>query len=301
MNNPLPDTARIGFIGLGTMGAPMAANVARAGFTLTVWNRSPGHDAAVRALGGIGALTPAQVGAASDVVILCVTDSPQVEEVVFGVDGLINGLRHGALVIDCSTISPLRTQEFATRARERAVRWIDAPVSGGSEGAQRATLTIMVGGEDDDVARAQPVLRAMGSTITHVGPVGAGQWTKAINQVILAGTYLAVAEGITLGLKTGLDMNKVVAALAGGAAGSWILQNRSGRMIDDDYPLGFKISLHRKDLAIALDLAARNGSDLPVTSLAAVFEDELIDQGYGDDDNSALARIIRQRSGLAPN
>ncbi len=299
MNPPNSESPRIGFIGLGTMGAPMAANVARAGFELTVWNRSPGRDTELRTLGAHCVTTPARVAAASDIVILCVTDSPQVDEVVFGADGLIEDLRSRALVIDCSTISPLRTQEFAARVGEHEIGWIDAPVSGGSEGAQRATLAIMVGGDDVDVARAHPVLSAMGTTITHVGSVGAGQWTKAINQVILAGTYLGVAEGITLGLKAGLDMEKVVTALSGGAAGSWILQNRSGRMIDDDYPLGFKISLHRKDLAIALDLAARTGSDLPVAALAATFEDELIAQGFGDDDNSALARSIRQRSGLS--
>lgn len=293
------DAPRIGFIGLGTMGAPMAANVARAGFALTVWNRSPGRDATLRTLGAKCVSTPAQVAATSDIVILCVTDSPQVDEVVFGTDGLVEGLRPQSLVIDCSTISPLRTQEFAARLGDLNVGWIDAPVSGGSEGAQNATLTIMVGGVDENVARAHPVLSAMGTTITHVGPVGAGQWTKAINQVILAGTYLGVAEGITLGLEAGLDMEKVVAALSGGAAGSWVLQNRSGRMIDDDYPLGFKISLHRKDLAIALDLASRTGTQLPVASLAATFEDELITQGFGDDDNSALARSIRQRSGLS--
>ena len=201
-------------------------------------------------------------------------------------------------MIDCSSISPLATIDFAQRLRAQQVHWVDAPVSGGSEGAQRGTLSIMVGGDATDVARAQPILSVMGSTITHVGELGAGQWTKAVNQVIIAGVYLGVAEGITLGLKAGLDMDKVVAALSGGAAGSWILTNRSGRMIADDYPLGFKISLHRKDLGIALDLADQTDVDLPVAALAASLEDELITQGHGDDDNSALARSIRQRSGL---
>jgi 3-hydroxyisobutyrate dehydrogenase len=280
------------------MGAFMAANLVRAGFSVNVWNRSAGRDHDVVTLGAHRSDTPAQLAAASDVVVICVTDSPQVEEVIFGTDGLVEGLSQGSLIIDCSTISPLSTRDFALRLSDHGVAWVDAPVSGGSEGALRATLSIMVGGSDEDVARAHPVLSAMGSTITHVGALGAGQWTKAINQVILAGTYLGVAEGMTLGLKAGLDMDKVVAALSGGAAGSWILQNRSARMIDDDYPLGFKISLHRKDLGIALDLASQTHSDLPVASLAAAFEDELIAQGHGDDDNSALARIIRQRSGL---
>ncbi len=289
---------RVGFIGLGTMGSFMAANLVRAGFDVTVWNRTPGRDDDVRSMGAHGAATPADVAVSSDVVVLCVTDSPQVEEVLFAEHGLGTGLRAGSLIIDCSSISPLATIEFAARLAQHDVHWLDAPVSGGSEGALKGTLSIMVGGADEDVERARPILSAMGSSITHVGDVGAGQWTKAINQVILAGTYLGVAEGIALGLSAGLDMDKVVTALSGGAAGSWILTNRSGRMIDDDYPLGFKISLHRKDLEIALTLARQTGAQLPVASLAAAFEDELIAQGHGDDDNSALARSIRQRSGL---
>jgi 3-hydroxyisobutyrate dehydrogenase len=175
---------------------------------------------------------------------------------------------------------------------------LDAPVSGGSEGAKNAALTIMVGGDEASVVRAQGVLGAMGKSVTHLGPVGAGQWAKAINQVILSGVYLGVAEGVTLGLKAGLDVELVLSALKGGAAGSWILENRSSRMINDEYPLGFKISLHRKDLGIGLELAKSVGATLPVTALAAVFEDGLIAQGYGDDDNSALARPIRKLSGL---
>ena len=276
----------------------MATNLARAGFDLTVWNRTPGRGDETLVVGARRASTPGEVAAASDVVVLCVTDSPQVDEVLFADHGLAQGLRSGSLVIDCSSISPLATLDFANRLAPIDVTWVDAPVSGGSEGALNATLSIMVGGGDDDVARARPILAAMGTTITHVGGLGAGQWAKAINQVILAGTYLGVAEGITLGLKAGLDMDKVVTALSGGAAASWILSNRSGRMIQDDYPLGFKLALHRKDLAIALALARETGAELPVATLAAAFEDELIADGHGDEDNSALARSIRQRSGL---
>lgn len=299
MSHDPQGAVHVGFVGLGTMGSHMATNLFRAGFPLTVWNRSEGRDAELRALGAQVAETPEQLAAQCDVVVICVTDSPQVDDVVFSDEGLAAGLAPDSLIIDCSTISPLTTREFAERLASRQIHWVDAPVSGGSEGAQRATLSIMVGGTANDVARADPVLRAMGSTITHVGELGAGQWAKAINQVIISGTYLGVAEGMTLGLKAGLDMDKVVTALSGGAAGSWILTNRSGRMIDDDYPLGFKISLHRKDLGIALTLAAQTGSELPVATLAATLEDELIAQGHGDDDNSALARSIRQRSGLS--
>jgi 3-hydroxyisobutyrate dehydrogenase len=175
---------------------------------------------------------------------------------------------------------------------------LDAPVSGGSEGAVAGTLTIMVGGDPVVLERANDVLHAMGRTITHIGPLGSGQVAKAVNQVILCGTYLAVAEGVVLAMKAGLDPGRVVGALAGGAAGSWILQNRSGRMIDDAYPLGFKLALHRKDVAIALELARSVGAVLPVAALAATLEDGLIAKGHGDDDNSALARAVRDLSGL---
>ncbi len=291
-------TTRIGFAGLGTMGAYMAANLARAGFSLTVWNRTPGRADHLLALGANEAPSAAALGAASDVVVLCLTDSPQVEAVLFGPDGLAEGLRAGSLVIDCSTISPTRVTEFAARLAERGVTMVDAPVSGGSEGARLATLTILVGGADADVERAGAVLRAMGRTVTHLGPLGAGQWAKAVNQVILAGTYLGVAEGVVLALKAGLDAEKIVGALAGGAAGSWVLENRSQRMIDDDYPIGFKIELHRKDLGIGLELAKSVGAVLPVSALAATFEDGIVAEGHGADDNSALARAIRRLSGL---
>lgn len=289
---------RVGFAGLGTMGAFMAENLIRAGHELTVWNRTPGRAGHLTELGAVEVASPSALAARCDIVITCVTDAPQVEEVLFAQHGLAEGLREGALFIDCSTISPMRARDFADRLAQRGVAMLDAPVSGGSEGARLATLTIMVGGEPDDVERARDVLASMGSTVTHLGPLGAGQWAKAINQVILAGTYLAVAEGVTLALKAGLDATRVVSALSGGAAGSWVLQNRSGRMIDDDYPIGFKLALHRKDLAIALELARDAGAVLPVTSLAATFEDGLISQGHGDDDNSALARSIRRLSGL---
>ena len=288
----------MGFVGLGTMGRFMAGNLARAGFPLTVWNRTASKAVELAELGVQVAATPADVARASDVVVACLTDSPQVEAVLFGLDGLAEGFSEGSLFVDCSTLSPLKAQEFAERLAAQGVSMLDAPVSGGSEGAKNATLTIMVGGSEADYERASGVFSAMGKTVTHLGPVGAGQWAKAIDQVILCGVYLGVAEGVTLGLKAGLDVEKVINALKGGAAGSWILENRSGRMIEDVYPLGFKIALHRKDLGIGLELAKDVGAALPVTAMAAVFEDGLIAQGHGDDDNSALARPIRRLSGL---
>ena len=291
---------RVGFIGLGTMGAAMAANVVRAGFPLTAWNRTPGRGTELLDMGGTLAESPAAVAAASDIVVLCVSDTQDVEAVLFGPEGVVHGARAGMLVIDCSTISPSGSWEFAARLDERDVSLVDAPVSGGSERAKNGTLTIFVGGDARDMERARPVLTAMGRTVTHVGPIGAGQAVKAVNQVILAGTYLGVAEGIVLAIKAGLDVEQVIEALGGGAAQSWVLSNRSGRMLDDDYPLGFKLALHRKDLAIALDLADRLGAVLPVTALAAALESGLVAQGHGDEDVSAVARTIRSLSGLEP-
>jgi 3-hydroxyisobutyrate dehydrogenase len=294
MDAPTP----VAFLGLGTMGSAMAANIARAGFPLTVWNRTPGRGSDLDDLDVTVAPTAAAAVGEADIIVLCVSDTPDVESVLFGVDGVIHGARSGALVIDCSTIAPSGAWDFAARLRERGLAMIDAPVSGGSEGARNATLTIFVGGDADDVERARPILGALGRTITHVGPIGAGQAVKAVNQVIIAGTYLGVAEGMVLAIKAGLDVDQVVEALGGGAAQSWVLANRSGRMIDNDYPLGFKVALHRKDLGIALELAAQLGVTLPVSGLAAQLESGLIGSGHGDEDMSALARSIRGLSGL---
>jgi 3-hydroxyisobutyrate dehydrogenase len=280
------------------MGAPMAQNFVAAGFDVTVWNRTTSRVAPVVERGARAAGSLVELARRCDVVVLSLTDSPDVELVLFADAGLVEGLARGSLVVDCSTISPERTRAFADRLGARGVGLVDAPVSGGSEGASRGTLSIMVGGRDEDVARAEPLLRAMGTTVTHLGPVGSGQWAKALNQVILAGVYLAVAEGVTLGLKAGLDVTRSLGALREGAAGSWVLSNRADRMIDNEYPLGFKLRLHRKDLAIALELARAVGAALPVASLAATLEDGLIGEGCGDEDNAALARAVRRLAGL---
>jgi 3-hydroxyisobutyrate dehydrogenase len=280
------------------MGAAMAANLARAGFAVTAWNRTPDRAPELDGLGVERGATPADVASAVETIVICVSDTPDVAAVLLGPDGVSAGARPGSLVIDCSTISPAATRRFAAELAEHDIGLVDAPVSGGSEGAQKATLTIFVGGEAADVERARPILAALGKTITHVGPIGSGQAVKAVNQVILAGTYLGVAEGIVLAMKAGLDVDQVVGALGGGAAQSWVLANRAGRMIANDYPLGFKVALHRKDLGIALELAEELGADLPVSALAASLETELIAAGHADDDMSALARSIRARSGL---
>jgi 3-hydroxyisobutyrate dehydrogenase len=292
------DQARVGFCGMGTMGAAMAANLCRAGFDVGVWNRTPGRAGLPISLGATEAPDPGSLARGRGVVVICVSDTPDVEAVLFGPDGIAAGAAPGTLVIDCSTISPAGTRGFADRLAGSGIALVDAPVSGGSEGAEKGTLTIMVGGSEADVVRARPVLEAMGSSITHMGPVGAGQATKAVNQVILAGTYLGVAEGIVLALKAGLDPDKVVSALSGGAARSWVLENRSARMIANEYPLGFRIGLHLKDLAIALGLGREVGAALPVAALASQIEAGLVARGHGDEDNAALARAIREWSGL---
>jgi 3-hydroxyisobutyrate dehydrogenase len=214
---------RIAFVGLGTMGSSMAANLRRAGYPVTGWNRTPGRAADLVALGGTEASSPAEAARAADIVVSCVSDTPDVEAVLFGPDGVAEGLAAGGLVIDCSTIAPAATAGFAARLRERGIGMVDAPVSGGSEGARKATLTIFVGGEPGDVERARPVLGAMGTTITHFGPSGSGQAVKAVNQVVIAGIYLGVAEGMIPRSRRAWTRRPSRARSAAGSrrAGSW--------------------------------------------------------------------------------
>ena len=289
---------RVGFVGLGTMGGAMAANAARAGFEVSAWNRTPGRAADLADLGVYLLESPAAVAAASEIVITIVSDTPDVEAVLFGPAGVAEGAKAGSLVVDMSTISPSATRDFAARLATNGVAMLDGPVSGGSEGAKKGTLSIFIGGHAADLERARPVLQSLGTTITHVGPIGSGQAVKAVNQVILAGTYIGVAEGIVLAIKAGLDVEQTVAALSGGAAQSWVLTNRSGRMLANDYPLGFKVSLHRKDLGIALSMARELGASLPISALVEAIEAGVMGQGHADDDMSAVARSIRALSGL---
>jgi 3-hydroxyisobutyrate dehydrogenase len=247
-------------------------------------------------LGAEEVATAAAVAMRSDITVICVSDTPDVEAVLFGADGITAGATPGGLVIDCSTISPDATRDFGRRLGPLGVGLVDAPVSGGSEGARLGTLTMFVGGGEADVARARPVLEAVGKTITHLGPLGSGQAAKAVNQVIISGAYMGVAEGIVLGIKAGLDPHRLVEALSGGAAQSWVLANRNGRMIDDEYPLGFRLALHRKDLGIALEMAGQAGVMLPVAMLTAALEDRLLSGGHGDEDMSVLARAVRDLS-----
>lgn len=288
---------KVAFIGMGTMGAHMALNILKAGHEVTVHNRTREREAPVAEAGAKRAASPKEAASGSELIVICVSDTPDVENVILGKEGVIDGAAHGAIVVDMSTISPTATRRIAERLAEKGVQMLDAPVSGGSEGAQKATLSIMVGGDEAALKKAEPVLQAMGST-THLGPIGAGQMTKAINQIVVAGTYWSVAEGIALGLKAGLNMDKVVQAVGGGAASSWAMLNRSGNMIDNQYPLGFKVQLHRKDLTIALNVARELGVTLPVAAYVEQVETGLIARGHGDEDISVIARSVREASGI---
>lgn len=290
---------RVGFIGLGTMGAPMARNLIDAGFDVAVHNRTREREEPLADRGAKRAATPAEAAAHADVVITMVSDTPDVEHVLFGEGGVADGAREGTIVVDMSTISADATTAFGERLAERGVRLVDAPVSGGSEGADNGTLTIMCGGESEDVERVRPALEKLGARITHVGPLGSGQLTKAVNQVIIAGYFEALAEGIVLGLSTGLDMDKVIEAISAGMCRSAVLDMRANNMINGTYPLGFKLSLHLKDLNIALDAARRAGAELPLAAMVRDIEQRLVDD-HGDEDMSVLATETRRRAGLSP-
>ena len=289
----------IAVIGMGTMGAPMARNLLKAGHSVVVHNRTREREEPLAAEGASRAASPAEAARAADIVLTCVSDTPDVERVLLDPEsGAINGLRSGGLVIDCSSIAPAATRDIAARFREKGIGYVDAPVSGGSEGAIKGTLAIMCGGTEADFERARPVLEVLGAKITRIGDVGAGQIAKVANQVVIAGTFLALGEALTLAHRAGADPEKVVEAIGGGVAGSWILQNRSGNMLNDTYPLGFRTRLHRKDLGIALDTARAFEVPVHVASLVATLEDGLIAQGYGDEDMSNLARCVRQGAGV---
>ena len=289
---------KVAFIGLGTMGIGMSLNILKAGHEVTVQNRTRQKEEAVAKKGANRAPSPREAAEGAEIIVTMVSDTPDVEEVVLGANGVIHGAPQGAIVIDMSTISPAATRQMADELSQKGIKMLDAPVSGGPEGAQNGTLAIMVGGDAADFEKALPILEIMGKTVTHVGPIGAGQITKAINQIIISGTYLTVAEGLTLGMKAGLDMQKVIQAISGGAASSWVLHNRGINVVNNTYPLGFRVKLHHKDLGIALDTARELDVTLPATALVAQIENGLIARGYGDDDVSAIGRSIREQSGI---
>lgn len=281
----------IGFIGLGIMGKPMAIHLLNAGYSLTVLDRVSDLQTPLIERGAQAAESPRAVAAASDVTILMLPDSPDVEEVVFGPKGVLEGLRHGCLLVDMSTILPSVARRVTEAARQRGADGLDAPVSGGQVGAQNASLTIMVGGSQAGFDRARPIFEKMGKNITLVGEAGAGQVTKAANQIIVGITIAAVSEALLLAAKAGVDPAKVREALMGGFAQSRILELHGNRMIQRTFQPGFKTRLHRKDMNIVLNTARELQLALPLSSQVAELMNALMAQGGGELDHSALVKV----------
>jgi 2-hydroxy-3-oxopropionate reductase len=284
---------KLGFIGLGIMGLPMALNLHKAGFELTVYNRTPKSisNADIKIC-----KSPKEVAENTDIIFICVSDTPDVEEVIFGTNGIIHGAKSGSIVVDMSTISPEATKDFAKRLAQKNIGLIDAPVSGGEAGAIAGTLSIMAGGTAKDFARVKPCFEKLGKNIVHVGTHGAGQVAKACNQIVIAVSIEAVGEALLLAEKCGVDGRKVREALMGGFAGSKVMEVHGNRMLNNDYKPGFKARLHRKDMGIVMDTAAKHHVNLPAATLATQHLDEVLKAGDGDLDSAAIFKVLRKES-----
>ena len=289
---------KIGFIGLGIMGQGMSRNLLKAGFELTVWNRTVSKMDAIVEAGAQAGDNPADVAAKSDIVVICVSDTPDVEAVITGQDGVLEGVRPGGLVIDCSTISPTVTQSLAEKLAERDVDMLDAPISGGSEGAANGTLSIMVGGEPEAFERALPVFEAMGKTITHVGTNGAGQTVKLVNQILVVGHALAMSEALLFAQAGGVNLGKALDAVKAGAAGSWMLSNRGPQILQRDWRPGFTIDLQQKDVRLVLGAADDLGVPVPGTALIFQLYRTLQERGLGHEGNHALIKALEFLAGF---
>ena len=289
---------KIGFIGLGIMGNPMAKNLLDAGYNLTVFDVNRAVIDKVANLGAVAAETCKEVVANSEIIITMVPDSPEVEQIVFGENGILEDMRPGMLFIDMSTIAPATSCKVYEAFLKKNVDSLDAPVSGGEVGAKAGTLSIMVGGKKKAFKRALPILKVMGKNIVHIGEAGAGQVTKVCNQIIVGMTIQAVAEALTLAKKSGVDIDKVRDALLGGFAQSRILELHGKRIIEDNFQPGFKIKLHRKDLNIALQTGRELSVPLYGTSLVAELMDTVLARGNGELDHSALALLMEQLAGV---
>lgn len=293
-----PGKTQIGFVGLGIMGAPMAGHLIKAGYSLKVYNRSdrPRVQEVVDA-GGVRVDTPKAAAEGSDIIITIVTDTPDVEDVILGEDGVLQTVKAGATVIDMSTISPRVTQQIAATLKEKGVHMLDAPVSGGDVGAQNATLSIMVGGDQQVFDDCLPVFEAMGKSITLIGGNGAGQTTKACNQIAVAGANLAMAEALMLAAASDLDVSKVVDAISGGAAGSWQLTNLGPRILKGDFEPGFMVRLQQKDLKLVLEAANDVKLALPAVSLAHQYFNIVERMGCADEGTQALIKAYEAQAG----
>ncbi len=290
---------RIGFVGLGIMGRPMSENLVKAGFELTVYNRSMRPSVGqLAAMGAKVGASPRQVAQDSDVVIVMVTDTPDVEQVVLGPDGVIEGVGRGTTVIDMSTISPSVTKKIAERLSRVGASMLDAPVSGGEKGAKEGTLTIMVGGPQEAYDECLPIFQAMGKKVTRMGENGAGQLTKLANQILVACSMLAVSECMVFARKAGLDQKKVIEALSAGAASSWTLSNLAPRAVDRDFAPGFKVKLLQKDLRLLLTAADDLKVSLPNTSLAHQLYKTLEADGRSEDGTQRLLEVLEGLSNV---
>jgi len=287
-------THKLGFVGLGIMGRSMALNLRKAGHPLWVHARRAESMQPLQEAGATACASPKEVAAKADIVFTCVSDTPDVEQVILGHNGLIQGAHHGTVVVDMSTISPSATRHFAAELKRHGADMLDAPVSGGDVGAKNGTLSIMVGGEPEVYARVKPCFEAMGKNIVLVGGNGAGQVAKACNQIVVALTIQAVGEAITFARKSGVDASKVREALMGGFANSKILEVHGQRMLDGAFTPGFKTRLHQKDLKIVMDTAHELGLGLPGTALVAQCMNALMGAGDGELDSSALIKVVER-------
>jgi 2-hydroxy-3-oxopropionate reductase len=288
---------KVGFIGLGIMGGPMVSNLLKAGFDVIGFDVVPAALARLAEEGGTGAVSAAQAAAESDVVITMLPNHPQVEAVALGEGGVLDSAKPGTLYIDMSSIRPETARRLAEAGAERGVRVLDAPVSGGEKGAIDGVLSIMVGGAAEDFAAAQPIFDVLGKTIVHVGPAGAGQTVKAANQLVVGGTYALVAEAIVLLEASGIDAGVGLDVLAGGLAGSRILELKRKSMVERQFAPGFRIDLHHKDMGIILDASRDAGVSLPVGNLVAALIAAARAQGHGQLDHSALLKVAESLSG----
>jgi 2-hydroxy-3-oxopropionate reductase len=286
----------VGFVGLGIMGAAMAGNLLEAEHELVVHNRTRTKAEQLAQHGARVAASPREVAQTSDVVIIMLPGPPEVEEVVAGEGGLLEGAAEGSLIVDMSTSSPLLARQLASMARERGVRMLDGPVSGGDVGARDGTLSIMVGGEDEDFERARPLFEVMGETVVHVGGAGAGQVVKACNQIVVALVIEAVAETLVLGSKAGVAPDRVVEVLSGGLASNRVLEVKGEKFLSHEFTPGGKVEYHRKDLGIALAAGREYGVTLPVTALVEQMFGVLEAKGRGGWDHSALLTLIEEGS-----
>lgn len=289
---------KVGFVGLGIMGRGMVDNLIKAGFDVTVWNRTASRMEPFVENGATAADSPKHVGELCDVIITCVSDTPDVEEVILGEDGIIHGAEEGNLVIDMSTINPVNTLEIAKKLNEKGIAMLDAPISGGSEGAANGTLSIMIGGSVADVERAQPYFEAMGKTITHVGEQGAGQTVKLSNQILCVVNMLAASEALLFAKAGGVDLDKMLQAVTGGAAGSWMLANRGPQVIRDDWRPGFTIDLQQKDLRLVMGAADEMGIPVIATALCFNMYRTLQSQGLGSDGNHSIIKALEAMAGI---